>query len=48
VPIIPVDAVVDAVEAIVDGDGSGECWTVIAGRAPEPYRFRGVPGPRTD
>jgi hypothetical protein len=27
--------------------GTGEAWIVQPGRKPEPYRFRGIPGPRT-
>jgi NAD(P)-dependent dehydrogenase (short-subunit alcohol dehydrogenase family) len=46
VPILEVGDVVDAFMAIVTGDGAGECWFVIAGRPAEPFRFRGVPGPR--
>jgi hypothetical protein len=32
--------------ALFDGDMAGECWYVQAGREPEAFRFRGVPGPR--
>jgi NAD(P)-dependent dehydrogenase (short-subunit alcohol dehydrogenase family) len=46
-PILTVDAVVDAVMAILAADGTGECWYVVPGRLSEPFRFRGVPGPRT-
>jgi NAD(P)-dependent dehydrogenase (short-subunit alcohol dehydrogenase family) len=46
-PILTVDAVVDAVMAILAADGTGECWYVVPGRPSEPFRFRGVPGPRT-
>jgi NAD(P)-dependent dehydrogenase (short-subunit alcohol dehydrogenase family) len=46
VPILDVEDVVDAFLAIAEGDGAGECWFVVAGRPPEPFRFRGVPGPR--
>jgi len=47
-PIIPVADVVTAFEAIIDGDGTGECWFVQAGRRSEPFAFRRVPGPRVD
>lgn len=46
VPILEVDEVVDAFMAILDGGGTGECWWVQPGRPSEPFRFRGVPGPR--
>ncbi|MGY1577937.1 SDR family NAD(P)-dependent oxidoreductase [Streptomyces sp. MN13] len=44
-PIIPAEVVADTVLRIVTGDGTGECWFVQAGRDPEPFRFRHVPGP---
>jgi NAD(P)-dependent dehydrogenase (short-subunit alcohol dehydrogenase family) len=44
-PIIPAEVVADTVLRIVTGDGAGECWFVQAGRDPEPFRFRHVPGP---
>ncbi len=47
-PILDVGNVVDAVQRILDFDGSGECWYVIAGRESEPFRFRHAPGPRLD
>jgi hypothetical protein len=40
--------VVDTFMAILDGGRAGECWYVVPGRTSEPFRFRGVPGPRTD
>ncbi|MGH3389209.1 MAG: SDR family oxidoreductase [Actinomadura sp.] len=46
-PILTVDTVVDAVMAILAADGTGQCWYVVPGRPSEPFRFRGVPGPRT-
>jgi NAD(P)-dependent dehydrogenase (short-subunit alcohol dehydrogenase family) len=45
-PILTVDAVVDAVAAILATGGTGQCWYVVPGRASEPFGFRGVPGPR--
>jgi NAD(P)-dependent dehydrogenase (short-subunit alcohol dehydrogenase family) len=48
VPILDVEAITDAVLDILDSDGTGECWYVVAGRPSEPFRFRGVPGPRTE
>lgn len=44
-PVIPAELVADTVLRIVTGDGTGECWFIQAGRAPEPFRFRNVPGP---
>ncbi|MFJ7150160.1 SDR family NAD(P)-dependent oxidoreductase [Streptomyces sp. NPDC100445] len=44
-PVIPAETVADTVLRIVAGDGTGECWFVQAGREPEPFRFRNVPGP---
>jgi NAD(P)-dependent dehydrogenase (short-subunit alcohol dehydrogenase family) len=45
-PLLGVDEVADAVLAVLATPGAGECWTVVPGRAVEPFRFRGVPGPR--
>ncbi|MFF8193462.1 SDR family NAD(P)-dependent oxidoreductase [Streptomyces bobili] len=44
-PVIPAELVADTVLRIIAGDGTGECWFVQAGREPEPFRFRTVPGP---
>lgn len=46
VPIIPAEAVAGAVLALFEGDMTGECWFVQAGREPGPFGFRGIPGPR--
>jgi NAD(P)-dependent dehydrogenase (short-subunit alcohol dehydrogenase family) len=45
-PILAVDAVVEAFMRILAAGGTGECWYVVPGRPSEPFRFRGVPGPR--
>ncbi|MFJ8077124.1 SDR family NAD(P)-dependent oxidoreductase [Streptomyces sp. NPDC096176] len=45
-PVIPAEVVADTVLNIVTGDGTGECWFIQPGRAPEPFRFRNVPAPR--
>ncbi|GAA4101306.1 SDR family oxidoreductase [Actinomadura miaoliensis] len=45
-PILDVADVVEAFMAILAADGTGEAWYVVPGRVPEPFRFRGVPGPR--
>ncbi|MFI6038491.1 SDR family NAD(P)-dependent oxidoreductase [Streptomyces sp. NPDC051315] len=44
-PVIPAQVVADTVLRIITGDGTGECWYIQAGRDPEPFRFRNVPGP---
>ncbi|MCC5477859.1 SDR family oxidoreductase [Streptomyces barringtoniae] len=44
-PVIPAETVADTVLRILTGDGTGECWFIQAGREPEPFRFRNVPGP---
>lgn len=45
-PILDVADVVEAFMAILAADGAGEAWYVVPGRPSEPFRFRGVPGPR--
>lgn len=45
-PILEVSAVVEAFEAIVAADRTGECWYVVPGRPSEPFQFRNAPGPR--
>lgn len=47
-PIIPVEQVTETVMGLFDGDMSGECWFVQAGRESQPFGFRGIPGPRGD
>jgi NAD(P)-dependent dehydrogenase (short-subunit alcohol dehydrogenase family) len=46
VELLTVEAVADAVMAILAGTGTGECWYVQPGRESEPFQFRNVPGPR--
>jgi NAD(P)-dependent dehydrogenase (short-subunit alcohol dehydrogenase family) len=48
IPLIPVDMVVDAFLAAATSGRSGECWYIQPGRPGEPFRFRGIPGPRAD
>jgi NAD(P)-dependent dehydrogenase (short-subunit alcohol dehydrogenase family) len=48
IPLIPVDMVVDAFVSAATSGRSGECWYVQPGRPGEPFRFRGIPGPRPD
>lgn len=44
-PIIPAQAVAEAMLALLGGDMSGECWYIQPGRPAEAFRFRGIPGP---
>jgi NAD(P)-dependent dehydrogenase (short-subunit alcohol dehydrogenase family) len=44
--LISAESVARGVLALFEGEMSGECWFVQAGREPEAFRFRGVPGPR--
>jgi NAD(P)-dependent dehydrogenase (short-subunit alcohol dehydrogenase family) len=46
-PLLRPEDVADAVVAAFESGGTGEAWVCQPGRDPEPYRFRGVPGPRT-
>jgi NAD(P)-dependent dehydrogenase (short-subunit alcohol dehydrogenase family) len=46
-PLLRPEDVAEAVVAAVESGRTGEAWVVQPGREPEPYRFRGVPGPRT-
>ncbi|HVT20536.1 MAG TPA: SDR family oxidoreductase [Mycobacteriales bacterium] len=46
IPLIKVEAVVDAFMAALSSGRSAECWYIQPGREPEPFRFRGIPGPR--
>jgi NAD(P)-dependent dehydrogenase (short-subunit alcohol dehydrogenase family) len=48
ITLLTVDAVVDAFVAAATSGRSAECWYVQPGRPSEPFRFRGVPGPRAD
>ncbi len=45
-PIIPAEQVTDAVVELFDGEMTGECWYVQAGRPAEAFGFRNIPGPR--
>jgi NAD(P)-dependent dehydrogenase (short-subunit alcohol dehydrogenase family) len=47
-PILDVSDVVNAVRHILESEGTGQCWYVVAGRESEPFRFRHAPGPRLD
>jgi NAD(P)-dependent dehydrogenase (short-subunit alcohol dehydrogenase family) len=45
-PLLAPESVADAVVRAARSEGTGEAWVVQPGRDPEPYRFRGIPGPR--
>lgn len=47
-PIIPAATVAETVVGLFEGEMVGECWYVQAGRQSEPFRFRGIPGPRPE
>jgi NAD(P)-dependent dehydrogenase (short-subunit alcohol dehydrogenase family) len=44
-PLMPVQDVVAAIEIVLGSEVGGQAWIVQHGRAPQPYQFRGVPGP---
>lgn len=44
-PLMTVADVVAAVASILRSDAAGEAWLVQHGRPPQPYHFRGIPGP---
>lgn len=48
IPLIKVEKVVDAFMAALTSGRSAECWYIQPGREPEPFRFRGIPGPRLE
>jgi NAD(P)-dependent dehydrogenase (short-subunit alcohol dehydrogenase family) len=45
-PLLTADEVAEVVFGIITADETGQAWPIQPGREPEPYRFRGVPGPR--
>jgi NAD(P)-dependent dehydrogenase (short-subunit alcohol dehydrogenase family) len=45
-PLLAPESVAEAVLRAARSEGTGEAWVVQPGRDPEPYRFRGIPGPR--
>jgi NAD(P)-dependent dehydrogenase (short-subunit alcohol dehydrogenase family) len=47
-PLLAADEVADAVVTIIESGKTGEVFISQPGRTSEPYRFRGVPGPRTE
>jgi NAD(P)-dependent dehydrogenase (short-subunit alcohol dehydrogenase family) len=46
-PLLQAEDVAEAALLAARSEGSGEAWIVQPGREAEPYRFRGIPGPRT-
>lgn len=48
ITLLTVDAVVEAFVGVATSGRSAECWYVQPGRPSEPFRFRGIPGPRGD
>jgi NAD(P)-dependent dehydrogenase (short-subunit alcohol dehydrogenase family) len=44
-PLMTADTIAGAVLRAVEEAQPGECWFVQAGREPQPYGFRGIPGP---
>ena len=46
-PLLQPDEVAEAMWLAATSGGTGECWFVQPGRAPAPFRFPNVPGPRS-
>ncbi len=46
-PLLTAEQVADVILAAADGP-AGAIWPIQPGREAEPYRFRGVPGPRAE
>jgi NAD(P)-dependent dehydrogenase (short-subunit alcohol dehydrogenase family) len=46
-PLLSADDVAEAVMRVLAAEGTGEAWFCQPGREPAPFRFGGVPGPRT-
>jgi NAD(P)-dependent dehydrogenase (short-subunit alcohol dehydrogenase family) len=47
-PLLEPEDVAEAVWRAAMSEATGEAWVVQPGRDPEPYRFRGIPGPRVE
>lgn len=47
-PLLRPEEVAEAVAAALASRETGRAWVVQPGREPEPYEFRGVPGPRVE
>lgn len=48
VPLLSVDEVVAAIRTVLASQEAGQAWLVQYGRAVQPFRFGGVPGPAID
>lgn len=48
VPLIPVEQAGRSVLEIMDSGETGQAWLLQAGHDVQVYRFRGIPGPRSD
>jgi NAD(P)-dependent dehydrogenase (short-subunit alcohol dehydrogenase family) len=46
IPIVPAESVAETVLELFTSGASGQCWYVQPGRPAEPFKFRGIPGPR--
>jgi NAD(P)-dependent dehydrogenase (short-subunit alcohol dehydrogenase family) len=46
IPLMTVEDVADGFFAALESGETGQAWVCQPGRAPEEYRFQGVPGPR--
>jgi NAD(P)-dependent dehydrogenase (short-subunit alcohol dehydrogenase family) len=46
-PLLDAGEIAEAVLLAVTAGGAGLCYAIQPGRAPEAYRFAGIPGPRT-
>ena len=47
-PLLSPENVAETVAAALASGETGQAWVCQPGREPEPYRFRGVPGPRVE
>ena len=46
-PLLSPEDVAETVAAVLASGETGQAWVCQPGRKPEPYRFHGVPGPRS-
>jgi NAD(P)-dependent dehydrogenase (short-subunit alcohol dehydrogenase family) len=46
-PLMEVADVVEAVASVLQSEETGQAWLVQSGHPAQPYRFRGIPGPRS-
>ena len=44
-PLMTTETIAGAAVRLIAESQPGECWFVQAGRDPQPYAFRGIPGP---